>query len=60
MRLPNPIYMVISKKAKGDILTRSKVMFASLKAAKEQAAKNNKHKVLGADDWRPEKFVKGD
>jgi hypothetical protein len=60
MQIPNPLYLVISRKAKGDILDRSRVFFRKLKDAKAQATVNNARKVLGADDWRPEKYNKGD
>lgn len=60
MKVPNPLYLVISKKAKGDALDRNNVFFRKLKDAKAKADYLNKRKVLGVDDWRPEKYVKGD
>jgi len=58
MRAPRKMYLLISRKAKGD--PKSSDVHMSFKAAKEMAAHWNKQKRGGADDWKPETYVKGD
>jgi hypothetical protein len=60
MKSPRSLYLVVSKKAKGDPCDRSGNLHTKLKDAQARADYLNKRKVLGADDWRPEKYNKGD
>lgn len=60
MKTPRQLYLVTSKKAKGNPVDRDQAIHTKLKHAQDRADYLNKHKVLGVSDWKPEKYNKGD
>lgn len=63
MRTPRSVYIVISRAARLSIgydFADFVRVFPSLAAAKEYAGRMNAGFAAGVDDWRPEKYNKGD
>lgn len=60
MRTPRQLYIVVSKIAQIDLRQMPDTLHFKKFEAQAEADKRNKVCDEGADDWRPEKYNKGD